>query len=318
MAQTLAKYIDTLHARKDLLWPEPPDPEPLKAKPHLKHLPGIRVVSWSVYGTLLTLPLGELVFEHPTKFVTDVALDKTIQEFRMWKSMTRRPGAPADLMRVWLTNVIDELKFQAPAGEKLPELPSHLIWAGIVRKLMTNEYTYAESQFGDLEEYGIKIAYFYHAMLQGTGLMRQAATTILDLQERLGKQALLTDGQHFTWEQLHFHLRREAAGQDFAVMFPQPLRAVSSVVGCRKPAERLFRTLLAQLKRDGIEPAEVLHVGAHLHHDVAPARRLGMRTALFAGDKASLRATSEELKQPGMRPDILVTKLSQVVDVLAG
>lgn len=318
MPQSLSKYIENLHSRKDLLWPEPPEPQPAKAKPYLKHLAGIRIVSWSLYGTLLTLPLGELVFEHPTKFVMDVALDKTIQEFRMWKSMTRRPGAPADLMRVWLGNVIDELKIQVPAGEKHPEIPSHLIWAGIVRKLMTNEYTYSESQMGDLEEYGVKIAYFYHAMLQGTGLMPQAVSTVLAVHDLLGKQALLADGQHFSWDQLHFHLRREAPGQDFAAAFPEPLRVVSSQVGARKPSERLFRAFQAALKREGIDTASVLHVGTNLYHDVVPARRLGMRTALFVGDKAALRASTEEIKHPDMRPHALITNLSQIVDVLTG
>ncbi|HMP58220.1 MAG TPA: HAD hydrolase-like protein [Gemmatales bacterium] len=316
MPQTLAKYIESLHARKDLLWPEPPAPEPLKAKPHLKPLPSIRAVSWSVYGTLLPLPLGELVFEHPTKFVMDVALDKTIQEFRMWKSMTRKPGPPADHMRVWLGNVIDDLKFQTPAGEKHPELGSHLIWAGIVKKLMTNEYIYSESQLGDLEEYGAKIAYFYHAMLQGVGPMPEAIRTILALNDLGKKQAIAADGQQFSWEQLHFHFRSEAPGQDFSAVLPQRLQSWSIGVGARKPSERLFRAMLATLRAEAIDPSEVLHVGTHLYHDVAPARKLGMRTALFAGDKTSLRATKEDMREPHLRPDVLLTRLSQIVDIL--
>ena len=51
---------------------------------------------WNVYGTLLAIPLGELAFEHPTPFVMSNALDKTIGEFKMWASMSRKPGQPAD------------------------------------------------------------------------------------------------------------------------------------------------------------------------------------------------------------------------------
>ena len=40
----------------------------------------------------------------------------------------------------------------------------------------------------------------------------------------------------------------------------------------------------------------MLHIGARLATDLAPAKKLGMRTALFAGDKESLQATSEQLK----------------------
>ena len=49
-----------------------------------------------------------------------------------------------------------------------------------------------------------------------------------------------------------------------------------------------------------------------------PAKKLGMRTALFAGDKASLEATPEQLKDPASRPDVLLTELSQITDVVTG
>ena len=39
-----------------------------------------------------------------------------------------------------------------------------------------------------------------------------------------------------------------------------------------------------------------------------PAKRLGMKTALFAGDKASLQATPEQFKEPASRPDVLLTR----------
>ena len=47
------------------------------------------------------------------------------------------------------------------------------------------------------------------------------------------------------------------------------------------------------------------------------ARRLGMRTALFAGDRTSLQATAEQLKEPANRPDVLLTELSQIADVVS-
>jgi hypothetical protein len=37
-----------------------------------------------------------------------------------------------------------------------------------------------------------------------------------------------------------------------------------------------------------------------------------MKTALFAGDKESLRATAEQFKDPAFRPDLLLTELAQL------
>src|SRR5262245_52531284 len=100
MPLTLEQYADQLALRTDLNWPAPPDIERPKAREHLKALPNVRAVTWSVYGTLLAIASGELLFEHPQKFVMDIALEKTIQEFKMWKAMTRKPGAPSEYMRV--------------------------------------------------------------------------------------------------------------------------------------------------------------------------------------------------------------------------
>src|SRR5262245_16037273 len=97
MALSLEQYATYLDTR-GLPWPAPPEIERPKARPHLVRLPGVRAVLWNVYGTLLAIPGGELYFEHPQKFVMDVALDKTIQEFKMWGSMTRKPGNPADYL----------------------------------------------------------------------------------------------------------------------------------------------------------------------------------------------------------------------------
>ena len=94
MPLTLEQYVERLAERTDLPWPTAPKVEPVKAKPSLQRFP-VRAVMWTVYGTLVAVPQGELLFEHPQDFVTDAALDKLIKEFKMWNSMSRKPGAPA-------------------------------------------------------------------------------------------------------------------------------------------------------------------------------------------------------------------------------
>jgi len=50
--------------------------------------------------------------------------------------------------------------------------------------------------------------------------------------------------------------------------------------------------------------------------DIIPAKRLGMKTALFAGDKTSIQATSDQLKESATRPDVLLTELGQIREVV--
>ncbi len=98
MALTLEQYATYLDTRHDLPWPAAPEVDRPRAKPHLVRLPEVRAVLWNVYGTLLAIPTGDLVFEHPTPFIMNNALDKTIQEFKMWASMSRKPGQPSEYL----------------------------------------------------------------------------------------------------------------------------------------------------------------------------------------------------------------------------
>lgn len=317
MPQSLQQYADSLETRSDLNWPVAPDVAPPKAKPHLKRLPGVKAILWDVYGTLLNIFSGDLLFVHPNDFIMNLALDKTITEFKMWKSMTRKPGAPAEYMRVIYTNILDELKLlPAPAAtEKHPEILAEKIWEQVVRKLMQNEYTYAQGQYGPVEEYARKIAYFFHISMQGTACYAGAYATLRELREKFSHQGIVADGQCFTPVQLQRGLRDQAAGVKLDDLFDPQLCNYSFQVRGRKPSERMFKPVLATLRDRGIEPEEVLLVGNCVDTDIAPARRLGLRTALFAGDKESLRATPEQLKQPTHRPDLMLTELPQLLEV---
>src|SRR5437764_677839 len=203
MPLSLDQYAAYLDGRHDLPWPAPPAVDAANARPHLKRLPGVRAILWNVYGTLLAIPFGELLFEHPTPMVMEVALDKAIDEFKMWGSMSRKPGAPSEYMRhLYAQELL--LHKAAGGGERYPEVQS----------------------------------------------------------------------------------------------------------------ENLFRHAIAALAAQGIKPEEALHVGSKLARDLVPARKFGFRTALYAGDKSSLDASAEALKDPLQRPDVLLTELSQVTYLL--
>jgi putative hydrolase of the HAD superfamily len=77
-----------------------------------------------------------------------------------------------------------------------------------------------------------------------------------------------------------------------------------------KPGTFLFREFL----KDGPPPEETLYIGNDLLNDVAPAHRIGMRTALFAGDTRSFRPRPGRLDLP--RPDVVLTSLEQIEQLL--
>jgi FMN phosphatase YigB (HAD superfamily) len=316
MALNLEQYIHYLEKRP-IPWPAPPDVERPKAKPFLKPLPEVRVVTWDIYGTLLAIAGGELYFEHPQTFMMELALDKTLEEFKMWGSMTRKPGQPAKYLGQIYDTVLTNMRI-APSlgGDKYPELNADKLWEEIIKKLLQKDYQFDAPFYGSLNEFSRKVAYFFHASLQATVAYPRAAAALRWVADSGRVQGLLANGQCFTTAQLQHDLTAQDPRARLEQLLDPEICILSHEQRVRKPSERLFRQLLTVLEKRGISAAEVLHVGSRLGEDVVPARRLGMRTALFAGDKASLDATADRLKEPGQRPDLLFTELDQLADVL--
>jgi FMN phosphatase YigB (HAD superfamily) len=314
MPLSLDQYANYLDSR-GLPWPAAPAPDPPKVRAHVPQLTGVRAVLWTVYGTLLAIPEGDLKFEVENDFVMNVALDKTIHEFKMWGSMSRKPGQPADYMREIYKKALDEQRL-APAADKHPELLAEKVWEGILKKLFQKEYKFDAGFYGALNEYSKKVAYFFHASLQGTGAYDHAADAVKALVENGIAHGLLADGQCFTPTQLARGLSRQDEAVRLDEVIPPASRVLSHQHRARKPSDLLFEAAVEAMAAQGVEPNEILHVGSSLPRDVGPAKKWGMRTALFAGDRTSLGATPDQLKDPQFRPDALLTDLAQVGQLL--
>ncbi|HEY3965882.1 MAG TPA: HAD family hydrolase, partial [Planctomycetaceae bacterium] len=299
--------------------PAAPDPTPPKATPYLKPLPGIRAVTWGIYGTLLTISEGRLLFLHPEPLCMEVALDKTIHEFNMWNSMSRKPGAPWEYMFQQYKRLIEDTQLAASArpGES-PEVDAAHVWEVLIERLGKKEFSWDESSFGPLEEFSEKVAWFFHRALQGVKMAPNALMALQHVRHIGCAQGLIGDGQCFTLVQLSRALAKDADAPPLAKLFNKGCISLSYNHGVRQPAASLFESCLERLERLGVSPAEVVHVAPRLKEELAPAKKLGMRTALYAGDAASLAATSAEVKDPELRPDRILTDLRQIRQIVKG
>ncbi len=316
MPKTLLEYADLLDERK-LLWPAPPKVEVVNATPSMKPLEGIRAVTWSIYGTLLRITDGELLFQHPQAIRMEVAIEKTIHEFNMWNSMTRRPGKPADLLLPKYGNILEDARLRSSNRKgDVPEIDSGTIWRTLLGLLDKKEYRYDESLYGGLNELAQKVAYFFHSSLQGTEAAPGALTTMTMLSEAGYRQAALADGQCFTLVQLTRALRAQESLPYLEALMPENLNTLSYEWGVRKPSVSLYAQAILRFKEIGLEPNQILHVGTRIRDDLAVAKSYGFRTVLYAGDKTSLQATGADLKNPETKPDRLVTELAQLRNIL--
>ena len=317
MALTLQEYVTRLD-EQELILPEPPDIIPANATSFCEPLEGIRAVTWSIYGTLVRISGGRLEFLPEDETQLKIALDKTIHEFKMWYSMTRRPGLPWESMLPQYRSFVTEQRMAGTARKgDVPEVDATRVWRRMIDRLRQKEYQYDESLYGNLDEYCAKIAYFFHANQQGVAAAENAARTVSAIAQSPVRQGLLADAQPFTIAQILRLFREEVTLPPLDELFDLDCWTLSFLEGVRKPSLSLYETAVKQFAELGIAPGEVLHVGSRLRDDLAIAKSVGMRTALYAADKVSLRATKEDMRDPALKPDRLVTDLIQVRDILA-
>ena len=79
-----------------------------------------------------------------------------------------------------------------------------------------------------------------------------------------------------------------------------------------KPSPVLFRKAAETLKAKGIQPSDVLYLGNDMLNDIYPAKAIGFQTALFAGDKRSLRLRAGDSRCKKLTPDLVITDLIQL------
>jgi putative hydrolase of the HAD superfamily len=84
-------------------------------------------------------------------------------------------------------------------------------------------------------------------------------------------------------------------------------------VGSAKPSRFMFELAVEVLSHRGVPPASVLYVGNDMRNDILPAKAVGFQTALFAGDRRSLRRRADDVCCGHLVPDVIVTDLRQLI-----
>jgi len=317
MAKSLSEYLDLLDERSNLIFPKAPRPRPIHATPSIQPLPETKVVLWSVYGTLLAIDSGQLLHQHPVELRMQIALQKTIEEFKMWHSMSRKPGQPWVYLLQQYNGLIEDQRIAATARKgDTREIDSAVVWAKLIERLQRNEYNWDEGFYGGLEHFAAKVAYFFHAMLQGTEAFEGCAETIAQLSQAGIRQGLLDDVQQFTLAQLVRAMRRQGGEGNLAALFSPELSGLSYQLEIRKPSPSLYATVAARCAARGFEPGQVLYLTNRLTDDLGMAKKVGFRTGLMVVDESCTELSAADLRNPEYRPDRLLTDLRQVLQIV--
>jgi putative hydrolase of the HAD superfamily len=137
--------------------------------------------------------------------------------------------------------------------------------------------------------------------------MPGAAETLRELSSRGLLLGLVSNAQFYT-----VPVMENCLGDSLANLGIDPEFCVFSYLERRaKPDVHLFEIARERLLGRGVRADEVLYVGNDVRNDIEPAKAAGFRTALFAGEKASLRLRGKNLEESGA--DLVLPDLLKVV-----
>ena len=86
--------------------------------------------------------------------------------------------------------------------------------------------------------------------------------------------------------------------------------------GYAKPSTFMFQVAAEQLKNMDIPAHSALYIGNDMLNDIYPAKNVGFKTGLFAGDARSLRLRKNDPKCKNLSVDLVITDLVQILDYI--
>jgi putative hydrolase of the HAD superfamily len=274
----------------------PLDPLPTGLTPSISRLQGIRSVVFDIYGTLMLSAAGDIAV-HEASTRGDAVMDGV-------RAAGFSVSADATTLdRAWHQEIARAHAAAHARGITHPEIDIRAIWQAVAKDGMI-----APPPGTGVEAYAA-LAVEVEMRLNVVALEPTARETLASLAARGLSLGIVSNAQFYT--PLIFETLLERSLTDAG--FSDDLRVWSWEQGEGKPSTRLYELLVERLAARGIAPHQVLYVGNDMLKDMVPAAACGLRTALYAGDRRSLRLRENHPACRASAPDRVITTLHQVL-----
>ncbi len=260
---------------------------------------GIRAVLFDVYGTLFISGVGDISIgnaESDEQIARDALtaagwhgnrLSEEIKVTRLFEKAIRKTH--------------DRLR---SVGIKYPEVDVLAIWKEVLEQLPRSVVAGAITE-AELRTLAVEYEFHVNPVWPMPGMKKTLSTL-----HRQGLVLGLVSNAQFYTPMMFQALLGETLP---ALGFDLSCCAFSYRMEEAKPSTRIFQQALDRLAgKHGIEPSQTLYVGNDMLKDIWPARQLGCRTVLFAGDRRSLRLRKDDDRCTGVKPDYVTTDLRRL------
>ncbi|MCC5914942.1 MAG: HAD family hydrolase [Balneolaceae bacterium] len=303
MSQVNREFTD-LHERfKELS--SPMEPQPTGTEPKLQDLEGIKAVLFDFYGTLFLSGVGDIGIDDGK---SDAGL---MREALTGAGISiKDPKAGKQSLKYYQDVVDVEMDKLRKAGMDTPEPDIRKIW-GNVLNLLEKEGLIEGPVSDELQD---RISVEFEARMNPVWPVPGAVGTLKTFKERGFQMGIISNSQFYT----PIVLEALSGANMETLGFDPSLLHWSFEERMKKPDTRFYELFLekaANVDKD-LKPENMLYAGNDMLKDIWPANKLGMKTALFAGDKRSLKWRKDDERCAGLEPDIIFTEFIQLEDIL--
>jgi len=264
--------------------------------PTLRFDPAIKAVLFDIYGTLLISEAGDIGLAN---------LDgKDNKSFRIKLSHGYKDFSFNTIKKLLSESVARYHKKIREENKNIeyPEVDIITLWNDMFQIL-------------DVEHYGIeelcRNSLCFELVSNKVSLMPGVHSILRFIREESIPMGIISNAQYYTPLLIEY-----LTGMTLKELgFEKELTAWSYEHKCGKPDTALFRGPLEFLSKRGIKNHEILYVGNDMLNDITASSALGMKTALFAGDKRSLRLREDDDRVSGVSPDFIITELNQLKQI---
>lgn len=276
------------------------------AQPRLQRLVNIRVIAYDFYGTLFLSGVGDIGIDDGSpdaELFLDVLHDSGI-------GIINKNKAGVEGFRVYNSVVKHMINLLKAEGIEYPEPDIRQVWEFVLIELKNKGFI--ELIPGDtLYE---RISVEFEARMNPVWPMPKAVETLKTFKKRGMIQGIISNSQFYTpvvLEALTEHTLAELG-------FSDELLHWSFEEQMKKPGLTFYKNFIKKLNQfdPSISPENVLYIGNDMLKDIYPAASLGFKTALFAGDKRSLKWRKDDDRCKNIEPDIILTEFSQLVECI--
>ena len=276
----------------------PLEPNPTGAAPKLDSLSGIKAVFFDIYGTLIISSVGDISLVKDDN--RDAVMARVLAAYSFGIPTEKRDGLSQKFREI----VASQQDVERAKGTDWPEVEIRNVWKELIQT-----YGFESPDF----ETCAAIATFYEAQVNAVWPMPNALSLLEGISAKGLTLGIVSNAQFFTPYMFEAFFGKTTEALNFAAKHSHWSFAALKA----KPSTALYENAAAELAKEGIQPEEVLYVGNDMRNDVAPAHKVGFKTALFAGDARSLRWREGDPIVGDIQPDTVITDLAQTLEILA-